>query len=96
MKNNKTDILAVGEEAKKMIGRTPGGIVALRPLKDGVIADYYTTEIMLKYFIGKAVPKGIIKRSPRLVICIPCGITEVEKRAVEDAARSCGARNNFV
>ncbi len=96
MKNNKTDILAVGEEAKKMIGRTPGGIVALRPLKDGVIADYYTTEIMLKYFIGKAVPKGIIKRSPRLVICIPCGITEVEKRAVEDAARSCGAREVYL
>lgn len=93
MKNNSTkDILAVGEEAKKMIGRTPGGIVALRPLKDGVIADYNTTEIMLKYFIGKALPQGLIKRSPRLVICIPCGITEVEKRAVEEAGRASGAR----
>ncbi len=90
--NNNQDILAVGEEAKKMIGRTPGGIVAVRPLKDGVIADYNTTEIMLKYFIGKALPQGLIKRSPRLVICIPCGITEVEKRAVEEAARSAGAR----
>ncbi len=96
MKNNRKDILAVGEEAKKMIGRTPGGIVAVRPLKDGVIADYDTTEIMLKYFIGKAVPQGIIKRSPRLVICIPCGITEVEKRAVEEAARSCGAREVYL
>jgi rod shape-determining protein MreB len=96
MKNNKKDILAVGEEAKKMIGRTPGGIVAVRPLKDGVIADYNTTEIMLKYFIGKAVPQGIVKRSPRLVICIPCGITEVEKRAVEEAARSCGAREVYL
>lgn len=96
MKNNNKDILAVGEEAKKMIGRTPGGIVAVRPLKDGVIADYNTTEIMLKYFIGKAVPQGLIKRSPRLVICIPCGITEVEKRAVEEAARSCGARDVYL
>jgi len=93
MKNNSNkEILAVGEEAKKMIGRTPGGIVAVRPLKDGVIADYQTTEIMLKYFIGKALPQGIIKRSPRLVVCIPCGITEVEKRAVEEAAHACGAR----
>ncbi len=90
--NNNKDILAVGEEAKKMIGRTPGGIVAVRPLKDGVIADYNTTEIMLKYFIGKALPQGLVKRSPRLVICIPCGITEVEKRAVEEAARASGAR----
>jgi len=96
MKNNRKDILAVGEEAKKMIGRTPGGIVAVRPLKDGVIADFNTTEIMLKYFIGKAVPQGIVKRSPRLVICIPCGITEVEKRAVEEAAHSCGAREVYL
>ncbi len=92
MKNNRKDILAVGEEARRMIGRTPGGIVAVRPLKDGVIADYGTTEIMLRYFIRKAVPQGIIHRSPRLVICVPCGITEVEKRAVEEAARAAGAR----
>jgi rod shape-determining protein MreB len=93
MKNNRKEILAVGEEARRMIGRTPGGIVAVRPLKDGVIADYGTTEIMLKYFIRKAVPQGIIHRSPRLVICVPCGITEVEKRAVEEAGRSAGARD---
>ncbi len=92
MRNNRKEILAVGEEARKMIGRTPGGIVAVRPLKDGVIADFATTEIMLKYFIRKAVPQGLIRRSPRLVVCVPCGITEVEKRAVEEAARSAGAR----
>ena len=92
MRNNKKDILAVGEDAKKMIGRTPGNIVAVRPLKDGVIADFNTTEIMLKYFIRKSVPQGMFfKRSPKLVICVPCGITEVEKRAVEDAAKSAGA-----
>ncbi len=96
MKNNKKDILAVGEEAKKMIGRTPGGILAVRPLKDGVIADYNTTEIMLKYFINKAIPQGLIKRSPRIVICIPCGITEVEKRAVEEAVKSAGAREVYL
>ena len=97
MKNNKKDILAVGEEAKKMIGRTPGNIVAVRPLKDGVIADYYTTEIMLKYFIQKAIPQGLfLRRSPKLVICIPCGITEVEKHAVEEAAKTAGAREVFL
>lgn len=97
MKSNRKDILAVGEEAKKMIGRTPGNIVALRPLKDGVIADYNTTEIMLKYFIRKTIPQGLLfKHSPRLVICIPCGITEVEKRAVEEAAKSAGAREVFL
>jgi len=93
MKSNRKDILAVGEEARRMIGRTPGGIVAVRPLKDGVIADFATTEIMLRYFIRRAVPSGIIHRSPRVVVCVPCGTTEVEKRAVEEAARSAGARD---
>ena len=93
MKSNRKDILAVGEEARRMIGRTPGGIVAVRPLKDGVIADFATTEIMLRYFIRRAVPSGIIYRSPRVVVCVPCGTTEVEKRAVEEAARSAGARD---
>lgn len=97
MRTNRKDILAVGEEAKRMIGKTPGSIMALRPMKDGVIADFGTTEIMLRYFIRKAVPQGMFfKRSPRLVICVPCGITEVEKRAVEDAARSAGAREVFL
>lgn len=94
MKNNRKDILAVGEEAKKMIGRTPGNIVAVRPLKDGVIADYNITEMLLKYFIRKAAPQGFLfVRSPRVLICVPCGITEVERRALEDAARAAGARD---
>jgi rod shape-determining protein MreB len=93
MKSNRKDILAVGEEARRMIGRTPGGIMAVRPLKDGVIADFGTTEVMLRYFIRRAVPSGIIHRNPRVVVCVPCGITEVEKRAVEEAARSAGARD---
>lgn len=94
MKNNRKDILAVGEEARKMIGRTPGNIVAVRPLKDGVIADYNITEMLLKYFIRKASPQGLVfMRSPHVLICVPCGITEVERRAVEDAARAAGARD---
>ncbi len=92
MKNNRREILAVGEDAHKMIGRTPGGIVAIRPLKDGVISDFYTTEAMLKYFIRKAMPQSFFRRSPHLVICVPCGITEIEKRAVEEAAKAAGAR----
>ena len=85
-------VLAVGNEAKKMIGRTPGNIVAIRPLKDGVIADFDITETMLKSFINKVNPKGAVT-SPRIVICFPSGVTEVEKRAIEDATRSAGARH---
>lgn len=85
-------VLAVGNEAKKMIGRTPGNIVAIRPLKDGVIADFDITETMLKSFINKVNPKGTVT-SPRIVICFPSGVTEVEKRAIEDATRSAGARH---
>lgn len=97
LKTNRKDILAVGEDAKRMLGKTPGSIVALRPMKDGVIADYATTEIMLKYFIRKAVPQGmVLRRSPRVVVCVPCGITEIEKRAVEEAAKSAGAREVFL
>lgn len=83
-------ILAVGQQAKDMIGRTPGSIVAVRPLKDGVIADFGITATMLKHFIKKAVRANLFSR-PRVVICIPSGVTEVERRAVEDAARSAGA-----
>jgi len=94
MKNNKKDILAVGEEARRMIGRTPGSIVAIRPMKDGVIADFAITETLLRYFIRKASPQGFLfLRNPRVLICVPSGITEVEKRAVEDAARAAGARD---
>ena len=90
---NKTtkEILAVGDEAKQMIGRTPGTIVATRPLKDGVIADFATTEAMLKYFIGKLI-KGLFTGKPRVIICVPSGVTAVEMRAVYDAARNAGAK----
>lgn len=86
-------VLAVGEAAKKMIGRTPGNIVAIRPLKDGVIADFDITEQMLRYFIEKACPNKSMFSAPRVVIGIPSGCTPVEKRAVEDAATNAGARD---
>lgn len=89
--NIKNKVLAVGEEAWNMIGRTPGNIVAIRPLRDGVISDYDVTEKMLKYFITKACGKKRIS-APRVVICIPCQATGVEKRAVKDAARNAGAK----
>mgnify|MGYP000085468378 CR=1 FL=1 len=85
-------VLAVGAEAKRMVGRTPANIVAVRPLKDGVISDFDVTEAMLKYFIGKVHQRfGLLPR-PRVVIGIPSGVTEVEKMAVHDAARNAGAR----
>lgn len=88
---NNNKVLAVGEEARKMIGRTPGNIVAVRPLRDGVISDYDVTEKMLKEFIGRAVGKRNIV-APNVVVCIPSEATEVEKRAVIDAARNSGAK----
>lgn len=88
---NNNKIMAVGEEARKMIGRTPGNIVAVRPLKDGVISDYDSTEKMLKEFIKKSVGKSNIV-APNIVICVPSQATEVEKRAVVDAARNSGAK----
>lgn len=87
--NNK--IRAVGEEARQMIGRTPGNIVAVRPLRQGVISDYEVTEKMLKYFVSKAIGKRAF-RKPRISICAPSGITEVEKKAVEEATYQAGAR----
>ena len=88
---NTREVLAVGEEARQMIGRTPGNIVAIRPLRDGVISDYDITEIMLKTFIKKACGKKRVS-APSIVICIPCEATEVEKRAVMDAGRNAGAQ----
>jgi len=88
---NTNEVKAVGEEAKEMIGRTPGNIVAIRPLRDGVISDYDTTEKMLKYFIKKACGKKRMA-APRVVVCIPCKATEVERRAVRDAAINAGAK----
>jgi rod shape-determining protein MreB len=88
-------VLAVGLEAKKMLGRTPGNIVAIRPLKDGVIADFETTEAMLRYFIQKVHNRRALVR-PRIVICVPNGITEVEKRAVKESTESAGAREVYL
>lgn len=88
------EVLAVGQEARKMLGRTPGNIIALRPLKDGVISDYTITEKMLKYFINKVCGKFIF--SPRIMICVPSRITEVEKKAVIDAANHAGARKVYL
>lgn len=84
-------IKAIGEEARLMLGRTPGNIVAVRPLRQGVISDYTVTEKMLKYFIQKAVGKQRF-RKPRISVCVPSGVTEVEKKAVEDATYQAGAR----
>lgn len=85
-------VLAVGKEAKEMLGRTPGSIVAIRPIKDGVIADFEVTSSMLKYFITKAMGEKKALVRPRIIICVPYGITQVEKRAVKEAAQSAGAR----
>ncbi len=87
--------LAVGEDAKRMLGRTPGNVVALRPLRDGVIADFYTAELMLKHFIAR-VNEGKTLVAPRIVIGIPSGVTGVERRAVMDAASQAGARDVYL
>ena len=91
-------VLAVGEEAKRMLGRTPGNIVAIRPMKSGVIADFDITEAMIKYVIDKVCPHRFYSKyaKPRMVIAVPSGITEVEKRAVEDAAHAAGAGEVFL
>ena len=88
-------VLAVGMEAKKMLGRTPGSIVAIRPMKDGVIADFDITEEMLRYFIQKVHNRKTLVR-PRIIICVPSGITQVEKRAVKESAESAGAREVYL
>jgi len=95
VQTNTKEVLAVGEEAKRMIGRTPGHIVAIRPLSDGVIADFDITQNMLKYFIKKG-NQGRSLFSPRVVVCVPSGVTEVERRAVEEAALSAGAREAYL
>lgn len=96
--NQKTgQILAIGDEAKKMVGRTPGHITATRPLRAGVVSDFEVTEQMLRYFIEKARKKRfLINPRPRVIIGIPCGVTEVEKKAVMDAAKNAGAREVFL
>ena len=92
--NNTGEVLAVGKEARRMLGRTPGNIVATRPLRDGVISNYTVTEKMLKYFINRVCGKFIF--APRIMICIPSKVTEVEKKAVIDAASQAGARKVYL
>ena len=95
IRDDSKDVLAVGEEAKRMIGRTPGNIKAIRPMKDGVIADFDITQSMLTYFIQKsAAKKGVV--SARIAICVPSGVTEVEKKAIEEAAQQAGAKEVFL
>ena len=86
-------IVAVGVEAKNMLGRTPGHITAVRPLKDGVIADFTYTEKMLQYFINKVHGNRFLKPSPRVLVCVPFGSTQVERRAIRESAEGAGARN---
>jgi rod shape-determining protein MreB and related proteins len=93
---NTSEVLAVGVEAKRMIGRTPGNIVAVRPLKDGVIADFDTTERMLRYFIRKVHRRRYLVRGPRVVICVPSGITGVEQRAVKESTYNAGASRVYI
>src|SRR5258705_7651627 len=88
-----TNVLAVGEEAKRMLGRTPGNIVAIRPMKDGVIADFEITEAMLRHFIQKVHHRKLI--APRVVVAVPSGITGVEKRAVKASGAHAGARQGY-
>src|SRR5665213_3142286 len=94
--NNQKHVVAVGSEAKLMLGRTPGNITAIRPLKDGVIADFYVTEKMLQYFMHKVHENRFLRPSPRVLVCVPCGSTQVERRAIRESAISAGAREVFL
>src|SRR6188768_750052 len=91
---NTRELKAAGEEARQMLGRTPGSIIAMQPIRDGVIADYTVTEQMLKYFIDKVSGRRLLFK-PRVIICVPSGVTRVERRAVLDAARSAGAKEAY-
>ncbi len=94
--SGKTSVLAVGNEAKSMLGRVPTGIEAIRPMKDGVIADFTVTEVMLKHFIKLAHPSMMFRPSPRIVICVPCGSTQVERRAIRESALGAGASEVYL
>jgi len=96
VKTGSNEVVAVGDDAKRMLGRTPGGITAIRPLKDGVIADFRVTEAMLRHFIRKVQGGRRPMRGPRVVIAVPSGITEVEKRAVKESAEQAGAREVYL
>jgi len=95
-KDARNKVLAVGEEAKRMIGRTPGSIIAIRPIKDGYIADYDTTTAMMKYFFGKVVKQGLFAQRPRALVCVPAGTTSVEERAVRQACMQAGAKEVYI
>jgi rod shape-determining protein MreB len=94
-RNNRT-ILAIGNAAKQMLGRTPGNVQAIRPMKDGVIADFTVTGEMLKYFIRRVHENRLFQPSPRIVICVPCGSTQVERRAIRESAMAAGAREVYL
>ena len=89
-------VVAVGEEAKQMLGRTPQNVTAIRPMKDGVIADFTVTEKMLQYFIHKVHETSFLRPSPRVLICVPCGSTQVERRAIKESAAGAGAREVYL
>ncbi len=89
-------VKGIGLEAKRMLGRTPDGILAVRPLKDGVIADFDVTEKMLRYFLSSIIQKHVFRVKPKVIVCVPSGITEVEKRAVRDSAHSAGAKEVYM
>ncbi|MDX2505914.1 MAG: rod shape-determining protein, partial [Gammaproteobacteria bacterium] len=93
---NEKMVAAVGEEAKLMLGRTPGNMEAIRPLKDGVIANFTVTEKMLQHFIHKVHENRFLKPSPRVLVCVPCGSTQVERRAIKESALGAGAREVYL
>jgi rod shape-determining protein MreB len=94
--HNQRKVVAVGVEAKRMLGRTPGNIAAIRPMKDGVIADFYVTEKMLQHFIHKVHENRFLRPSPRVLVCVPCGSTQVERRAIRESAMGAGAREVYL
>ncbi len=94
--SNQRKVMAVGLEAKRMLGRTPGNISAIRPMKDGVIADFFVTEKMLQHFIHKVHENRFMRPSPRVLVCVPCGSTQVERRAIRESAMGAGARDVFL
>ncbi|REG81756.1 rod shape-determining protein [Marinomonas pollencensis] len=93
---NQKTVASVGMDAKRMLGRTPGNITAIRPMKDGVIADFHVTEKMLQYFISKVHENSMLKPSPRVLVCVPCKSTQVERRAIKESALGAGAREVYI
>ena len=93
---NTKSVAAVGHAAKLMLGRTPGNIAAIRPMKDGVIADFFVTEKMLQHFIKQVHDNNFLRPSPRVLVCVPCGSTQVERRAIKESAQGAGAREVYL